>query len=77
MVSLRTQFGHFAFHVGHMSARIDPSLVSQDSTSRLAKDAVKTHRKRVLGASLASRERVFSVCGPLKRLATKSLCDGR
>ena len=42
------------------------SRLAQDSTSRLAKDAVKTHRKRVASASQVRLKRVFSVCGLLK-----------
>ena len=45
------------------------SRFAQDKTSRLAKDAVKTHRKRVASASQARLKRVFSVCGPLYALS--------
>ena len=30
VVSLRSQFGNYAFHVGHWSARIDPSLMCRE-----------------------------------------------
>ena len=43
---------------------IQSARLAQESISKLDKDAVKTHRKSVLNASLASCERVFSVCGP-------------